>query len=84
MHPHTQLVSGVRRLIAAGILTMALGGPTPAPAQEATAPAPPAVQPPLDPNSSPRPGATLEKHIESLRRGFIQLDADFDGIISAT
>jgi Ca2+-binding EF-hand superfamily protein len=82
MHPDTQLVSGGRRLIAAGLLMAALGAPSPAPAQQTTAPPPAAVQPPLDPDSPPPGGATLEHHIESLRRGFMQLDADFDGIIT--
>ena len=82
MGSHSQLGLGIRRLIAAGLLMAALGAPSPAPAQQSTAPAPAAVEAARDPDSPPRGGATLEKHIESLRRGFMQLDADRDGKIT--
>ena len=82
MHSHSQPGLGIGRLIAAGLLTAALGAPSSAPAQQATAPSPAPVAGPRDPDSLPIGGATLEHHIEGLRRGFIQLDGDYDGIIT--
>ena len=80
MHSHTQHVSGVHR-VAAGLLMAALGAVGPAPVQQATA-QPMAVPAPLAPDSPPRSGSTLERHIESLRQDFLQLDADLDGKIT--
>jgi hypothetical protein len=82
MHSHTPLISGVRRLLAAGILTVALGAPSPAPAQQATAPAVAAVDAAPAPFLPPYVGATLERYFDRLRVEFKQLDGNFDGKIT--
>ena len=74
--------SSILRGFAAGLLMAVMGVPVSAFAQQATDRRPAAVPAPSAPDSPPRAGSTLDRYSESLRRDFIQLDADLDGMIT--
>lgn len=82
MYARPQPGLGIRRLIAAGLLMATLSVPSSASAQQPTVRFPAVAQRPLGPDLPPRPGSTLERHFDSLRLDFIQLDADRDGKIT--
>jgi len=85
MHSHSVPVSRVFRLVAAALLAVALNAPGSAPAQQPAAPAPaapPGPPAPASPLPLPLSGLTQQRYFESLRREFVKLDADRDGIIT--